>query len=114
MILHGIPIDVWLEGIFRRPRMYFEPMTTTRDLICFARGFYAGAHPPHGDGLGTDFAEFLYRKHGRTPPAQLTMLTGDFAAELLEEYGDKPALEVCEKIADLFAEYRTTRSKTES
>jgi len=88
--------------------MFFEPIQTTRDLICFVRGYLSGTHPPFGAGVGSEFAVWLYRRHGRDVPKQLNMTSGDFATVLLEEYGDKPLFDVCEAIADLFREYRAT------
>jgi len=103
------PIDEWLALVCRRPRMFFEPITTTRDLIFFVRGFFAGAHPPFGKGIGDGFLTWLYERHGRTPPRQRNMVAHDFAKVLLEEYGDKPLFDVCEAIGDLFREYRALR-----
>jgi hypothetical protein len=81
-----------LLSICERPRMYFGPMATTRDLIVFIKGVRCGVAPPHGNCLA-GFDAFVCDKFKR----QWTELS----PVLLEEFGDKPFFEGCEALAAL-------------
>src|SRR6476469_3602968 len=87
-----------LESICRRPRMYYEPMSTTRELVAFLRGVACGRTPPHGHGFA-DFAYFLAHRFHRRPVVSFEQI-------LLEQFGDQPLFEACEAIGDLVKEWR--------
>jgi hypothetical protein len=100
-------LNALLEYVCRRHRMFFEPTATVRDLAFYLQGVGCGLAYPHPAIEGDDeFWAFAFRKFDREPPPKRGMKPGVLVAFLVEEFGDRPFPEACDKIADLFTEWR--------
>ena len=56
------PIEL-LDGIFSRPHMFCEHITSFKDVVVFAEGACHGVSPPHGSGVLPGFNEYLARQY---------------------------------------------------
>jgi hypothetical protein len=103
----GKHLNALLEYICRHPRMFFEPTSTVRDLALFLQGTACGMAFPHHTVQDEDgFWDFAFRRRGCEPPPKHGWKPDTIVTFLVEQFGDRPLYDACEKIADLFAEWR--------
>jgi hypothetical protein len=101
-------LDALLEYICRRPRMFFEPTATVRDLAFFLQGTACGLAFPHHAVEGAEedgFWDFAFRRRNCEPPKH-GWKPNTIVTFLVEQFGDRPLFDACTEIADLFAEWR--------
>ena len=113
----GADVNLMIKTLSSRPRMYCDAIATGRDLIFFLQGNCCGAIFP---GLGHKpnkrvedtiaFRDYVYRRFGRKPPRPGCWQVGEFAGLLLEEFGDKPFIDVHMAIGNLLRGIRDDAS----
>jgi hypothetical protein len=87
-----------VKNVLYRPKMFSNDIETHRDLLMFLQGVCCGLRPHSGAIDLAPFGEFVNQKLGK--PAATPWVTG-----LLETYGNPPAVEICEVLAQLYQDY---------
>lgn len=107
-------IDLMLEVMSHRPRMFCSNIETGRNLIFLLEGAVSGAFfPGRGDNDGyykkfnIAFRDYVYRRFNREPPSRGYWVGGELTQILLEEFGHRPFAEVCTEIGDLLRGVRS-------
>ena len=91
-----------LEDLFERPRMMCPDIENLRDLLFFAKGVCCGQSPVFGGGYLGSFPNYLSHRFQLSSNIEWTTI-------LLREYGDRPFLEACGAILELFRDWRASK-----
>lgn len=89
--------DQFMLYVCLRPRMYFDPIATTRDIITFVCGIGYGIDVGRGEFL-SDFGGYVNQRFDKSPYENWVGL-------LMQEFGEKPIAEGGKQLGQLIVDW---------
>jgi hypothetical protein len=89
--------DQFMLYVCLRPRMYFDPIATTRDIITFVCGIGYGIDAGCGEYL-SDFGEYVNQRFDKSPYE-------NWVGHLMQEFDDKSITEGGKQLGQLIVDW---------